>query len=399
MVLFGLLTSPANAKDLAAELSAAESDASTARAALATAEDHVTEAEQALAPLKAQAESADQKADAAEQRVDEIEAKLTDARTDAAHQIRSAEQAYAEDVDEHDKDTASSVGFGIGALVLGVVALFWPVVRRLEPIPWLASHGWREFLAVLGSLVLLLLVGGSLVENDGIAPAIGGFLIIVSIGALVLVPVARHSLQIERGEATALTRQHPFPGWVPQVVAGVLAIVAIAAVLGALGEDDPSEPVFSPKLERLAAAAEGDPTDPPTQALAEAQQRAEPLVARASKLASARDEVEDVLSEARTDVRALQQGIASAEKEIDSLSALIAEQEAKAAQQAAREAEQAEEQSSDNCTPGYSPCLPPASDYDCSGGSGDGPEYTGQVSVSGSDPYDLDADGDGVGCE
>jgi hypothetical protein len=51
------------------------------------------------------------------------------------------------------------------------------------------------------------------------------------------------------------------------------------------------------------------------------------------------------------------------------------------------------------CTPGYSPCLTPASDYDCSGGSGDGPEYTGRVQVSGSDPYGLDTDGDGVGCE
>jgi beta-lactam-binding protein with PASTA domain len=52
-----------------------------------------------------------------------------------------------------------------------------------------------------------------------------------------------------------------------------------------------------------------------------------------------------------------------------------------------------------NCTPGYSPCLPPASDYDCAGGSGDGPKYTGRVTVRGSDPYGLDADGDGVGCE
>jgi hypothetical protein len=51
------------------------------------------------------------------------------------------------------------------------------------------------------------------------------------------------------------------------------------------------------------------------------------------------------------------------------------------------------------CTPGYSPCLPPASDYDCQGGSGDGPEYTGQVSVTGSDPYGLDTDSDGTGCE
>jgi hypothetical protein len=47
----------------------------------------------------------------------------------------------------------------------------------------------------------------------------------------------------------------------------------------------------------------------------------------------------------------------------------------------------------------YDPCLPPASDYDCVGGSGDGPKYTGQVLVIGTDIYDLDADNDGVGCE
>lgn len=51
------------------------------------------------------------------------------------------------------------------------------------------------------------------------------------------------------------------------------------------------------------------------------------------------------------------------------------------------------------CTPGYSPCLPPASDYDCAGGSGDGPKYTGPVTVTGDDPYGLDADNDGAGCE
>ncbi len=53
----------------------------------------------------------------------------------------------------------------------------------------------------------------------------------------------------------------------------------------------------------------------------------------------------------------------------------------------------------EGCTPGYTPCLPPASDYDCSGGTGDGPRYTGYVTVTGSDPYGLDADGDGAGCE
>jgi hypothetical protein len=53
-----------------------------------------------------------------------------------------------------------------------------------------------------------------------------------------------------------------------------------------------------------------------------------------------------------------------------------------------------------HCTPGYSPCLTPAYDYDCAGGSGDGPKYVyGVERVTGSDPYDLDADGDGYGCD
>lgn len=53
-----------------------------------------------------------------------------------------------------------------------------------------------------------------------------------------------------------------------------------------------------------------------------------------------------------------------------------------------------------DCTPGYSPCIPPGPDVDCAGGSGDGPRYVqGPVRVYGSDPYGLDSDGDGWGCE
>jgi len=52
------------------------------------------------------------------------------------------------------------------------------------------------------------------------------------------------------------------------------------------------------------------------------------------------------------------------------------------------------------CTPGYSPCLAPALDYDCYGGTGDGPKYTGFHTVTGFDPYGLDGnDNDGRGCE
>ena len=53
------------------------------------------------------------------------------------------------------------------------------------------------------------------------------------------------------------------------------------------------------------------------------------------------------------------------------------------------------------CTPGYDPCLPDyGSDYDCAGGTGDGPYYSGNVNVQrGMDIYDLDRDGNGLGCE
>ena len=53
------------------------------------------------------------------------------------------------------------------------------------------------------------------------------------------------------------------------------------------------------------------------------------------------------------------------------------------------------------CHPNYAgACLDPDSpDYDCAGGRGNGPDYTGPVQSIGGDPYGLDADGDGSACE
>jgi PASTA domain len=55
-----------------------------------------------------------------------------------------------------------------------------------------------------------------------------------------------------------------------------------------------------------------------------------------------------------------------------------------------------------NCDPSYPDvCLDPAAvDYDCAGGSGNGPKYmSGPIRVRTPDPFDLDRDGDGWGCE
>lgn len=54
-----------------------------------------------------------------------------------------------------------------------------------------------------------------------------------------------------------------------------------------------------------------------------------------------------------------------------------------------------------SCHPNYAwVCVPIASDVDCAGGTGNGPAYvTGPVKVIGADVYDLDRDGDGIGCD
>jgi hypothetical protein len=54
----------------------------------------------------------------------------------------------------------------------------------------------------------------------------------------------------------------------------------------------------------------------------------------------------------------------------------------------------------DGCHPSYGGCVPIASDVDCLGGGGNGPEYVrGPIQVLGSDDYDLDRNGDGTACE
>ncbi|QIK68546.1 DUF2510 domain-containing protein [Nocardioides sp. HDW12B] len=45
-----------------------------------------------------------------------------------------------------------------------------------------------------------------------------------------------------------------------------------------------------------------------------------------------------------------------------------------------------------SCTAGYSPCLPRVADLNCD-------DVDGPIRSTGSDPYGLDADGDGIGCD
>jgi hypothetical protein len=59
------------------------------------------------------------------------------------------------------------------------------------------------------------------------------------------------------------------------------------------------------------------------------------------------------------------------------------------------------EAAAQRCHPSYEgACVPIASDVDCAGGKGNGPEYVrGPIYVVGPDEYELDRDGDGIACE
>ena len=87
--------------------------------------------------------------------------------------------------------------------------------------------------------------------------------------------------------------------------------------------------------------------------------------------------------------------------DLDAREAALAEQEQANEAPAALEPENAAPpaEPADKCHPSYDPCVPIASDVDCESGSGDGPVYTGMVTVIGPDEYGLDDNGDGIGCE
>jgi sRNA-binding protein len=117
---------------------------------------------------------------------------------------------------------------------------------------------------------------------------------------------------------------------------------------------------------------------------------------------SERGERAERKAEQRAERRAERRAQRRAERRAERLA--LRQAERRAERRAAREAEALElatQEPASDCDSNYSgACLDPnSSDYDCEGGSGDGPDYTGIVTVVGTDVHDLDRDGDGIACD
>ncbi|HEV7806712.1 MAG TPA: hypothetical protein VGO80_12885 [Solirubrobacteraceae bacterium] len=161
--------------------------------------------------------------------------------------------------------------------------------------------------------------------------------------------------------------------------------VAIARAVGA-GAPEQIRRRIADRIARRAQAAL-TAGDRPRAAVLLAQAQRYPATARAHQ--------------ARASLRAAQARAAARARE--RRAAAARRRSARAADRAARVArrEAAKREAAVACDPNYAgACLKADSpDYDCAGGSGDGPEYTGLIQVVGNDHFDLDRDGDGTGCD
>lgn len=318
----------------------------------------------------------------------------------AQHQIEELHEQRRRAAEDRDGEVQRGIGVGLAALAVGAIALGWGRFRRTRPVRELAAATTGAAVGICaGGGLSLIVLGAILGSGSGAVGALGGLLFWLGIGLPVALLLGRHSLRVAAEEAQPLLGRAALPGWVPLAVAAAMGVVFLAGTGSAiLAEEAASDPIPG----NLVAAAEG-------RADAERLRRAEVELERRERAlagpAARREAAQRRLTATRSALRRGQRRLAAAEADRTRFSNRLAALERREAARAAREAEEeealaVEDEAASGCHPSYTPCLDPDSpDYDCAGGSGDGPDYTGRVEVHGYDEFDLDSDGDGIGCE
>ena len=397
----------ASAQDLNTALGEAESRAAAAalevdelEAAVRPAEQNFKASSDRATPVKAAARAADNRAA-------EIESQLRARRVAAAAEVSRIEGERSEAAEKHDETVRFGLGLALAALIAVRIALGWDWFRASALVAWLAriSLGQAIGLCVGGGL-LVVIIGGAMSSADGFLGVIGVALFVLGFVLATALILARHSAEVQRGRSKPVLQRERLPRRVTQSTAGVLAAFCLIGFGTAVfaGEDKSTE--ASAELRR-----EATDRDISTPALTRAEQTAVRVNRKAASLVAVVDADRRDLRTARRQLSHAEARLASAEGDTKRftrrLVALAAQEEReaqaearRAEEQAQEEAEEAEELEAEECNPNYSGCLDPyAPDYDCEGGSGDGPLYTGTVEVLGYDEYELDDDGDGTGCD
>ena len=392
--------SQAMAQDLSAALGEAES-----RAEVASAD--VAELEAAVGPAKTRFEaSADRAAPIlaasrkADRQVEAIEDRLRARRLAAISKVSRIEEEKRDAADEHDEAVRFGIGLGLAALIAAGIAFAWDWFRASTLVAWLTRLPLGQAVGLcVGGGLLLVIVGAAMSASTGIAGVVGVALLVLGFVLANALVLARHSAEVQRGRSKPILRRERMPRRVTQVVAGVFAALCLLGLGTAVftGESESSE--ASATLRRQASGKEMD-----TPSIVAAEAKAAGLRRKASPLLADARAAKGDLRAVRRKLARFEKQLARAEGDIASFShrlvVVTEREERKAEAEARRTARRIAQEEAEACNPNYSGCLDPsASDYDCEGGSGDGPLYTGTVEVIGYDEYGLDDDGDGIGCE
>lgn len=400
---------PTQAADLTAGLADAEQRVSTTEEELSQRQQQLKVAaaryRAAAAETAPLTRSLDQKRADAERLRNALETQQLEAST----RISQLENEREKEAKDQDQEVRTGIGFGIAALIAGLIAIAWGWFRATAPVAALTELELGQAIGVcIGGGLLLVIVGAVLGSSEGVMGAIGSLLFCLGIILPTAFLLARHSAEVQRGRSKSLLRRERLPSWVSISTAGLMLVIFLASTGSAIFADGASSQSISAQLrEEAQATSEGDGAEElkaADEAIAAARQQASAPLARQ---AAARE----VLAEARQSLAGAKQALARAESSQHSFARRLAALEARERRETERaearavreEEEQIEEEEAElaaQCHPSYSPCLDPsAPDYDCEGGSGDGPLYTGTVEVIGYDEYELDDDGDGIGCD
>jgi len=406
LFMLGVLACPVYGQDLSGQLSDAEAVVASAEAEVVEAEADVDPARAGYAAALRRAAPAKRAARSAARKAKVLRAAKVGRQQNAAAQVSRLEADHQNEVDEHDEQVSTGIGLAIAALVIGAIALGWEWFRASPPVAWLSKQSRAQAigLSVFGGFALIV-VGAALtgaVEAIGLALAVLGFALTV---ALLL---AYYSAEVQGGKAKPLLKRERLPTWVTRAVAVVMLLLVLGGIGSAISAEGAGPAVVSAQLQQVA----GGEVTAENRQLAAAEAKAAVLRTRASRLSAAESSARRAFARARHGLTRAEGRLIGTEGDVHrytrQLAAITARETREAEEQEkieAEEFEEAEEEEleggSGGCDPNYvGACLDPTSyDYDCAGGSGDGPDYTGPVQVVGSDPYGLDADGDGYACE
>lgn len=400
MVSLAMFAGSAAAADPSTGLSEAEARAASTEADIAALQAELSTARARFAAASQRANPVVDAARTAQKRARDLKRTLLDRQRQANAQIAELEATHEQRIDDHDQEVIYGIGFGLAALIGAGIALAWGWFRATPLVAALSRIDLaRALILCLGGGLFLIVLGSVLSEVDGLSGAIGALLLGLGFVLPMALLLGRHSAEVQRGRAKPVLKRDRLPRWVTRSAAALLLVLALSGLGSSIFAEDPAALSVSPQLREDSTAPESGPD---ARRLGQATVAAEAAQGKIVKPLALQRAARAAVRKATRELSGAKRRLASAEADqrrfARRLAALVEREEREAAQaaaQAEREAEELteEETSSSGCDPNYSGCVPAyPPDVDCA-------EVGETVTVLGSDPHGLDADGDLVGCE